>query len=229
MHSDPQRPAWWRIPSPSILLLVLLLSFLPWIEIGCENKLDTKNLFGGQAGAANVSVSTTGGKTVLATQSGFQIATGGHTERNPLGDLSKGGKKGVSIGTPSAQGQLDGSKNRPSAAPLLFFFFISLLAAVVVGLAMPPSRTRILVVAALTGAAVILLLIQSRVLGFPAVNDVAKKMNGTNAAQGVVGLNAGGFFVRYTVWYWLTWALLFGAFVPLVLEEVRTRKKRLAL
>jgi len=40
MPSDPQRPSWWRIPSPSMLLLVLLLSFLPWVEVGCENKVN---------------------------------------------------------------------------------------------------------------------------------------------------------------------------------------------
>jgi len=115
MPSDPQRPSWWRIPSPSVLLLVLLLSFLPWVEVGCENK---------------VSVSSSGGKTVLATQAGFQIATGRHTEHNPFGDLSNGGSN-------AAQARLYGDKAGRGAAPLLFVFFISLLAAVGSGL---PAR-----------------------------------------------------------------------------------------
>ena len=51
MPSDPQRPSWWRIPSPSVLLVVLLLSFLPWVDVGCENKVDMENLLGGQVGA----------------------------------------------------------------------------------------------------------------------------------------------------------------------------------
>ena len=59
-----------------------------------------------------------------------------------------------------------------------------------------------------------------------AVNDVAVRMKQAKAAQGVVGLDSGGLFVRYTVWYWLAWVLLLGAFVPLVLEEMWTRKKR---
>jgi hypothetical protein len=225
MTSDPQRPAWYRIPTPSMLLLVLLLSFLPWIEVGCENKVNTENLFGGKVGPMNVSVSTTSGKTVLATQSGFQIAVGGHTDHYPFGDLSKGGSKGATVGTPAAQGQLD-RKDGPDAAPLLLIFFISVAAAVFAGFVMAPRHMRILVIGASTVAALVVLLIQSLVLGFPAVNDVAKHMNQARAAQDVVGLDAGGLFVRYTVWYWLTWVLLFGAFVPLVLEEMWTRWKR---
>jgi hypothetical protein len=221
MPLDSQRPAWWRIPSPSMLLLVFIFSFLPWIEIGCENKVDAKNLFGGQAGATKVAVSTTGGKTVLATQSGFQIATGGHTEHNPLGESSKNADPGAT----AARGQLSSDRDGPAAAPLLFVFFLAVVTAIVAGFAMPPSRMRVLVVALSTGLAFVVLLIQSAILGFPAVNDVARKMKEAQAAQGVVGLDAGGLFVRYTIWYWLTWALLLSALVPLVVEEMQNRRK----
>jgi hypothetical protein len=207
-----------------MLLLVLLLSFLPWIEIGCENKVSTENQFGGQLGGAKVSISTPGGKPVLVTQSGIQIAAGGHTDLNPFGDHSKRGNRDADAGTPAALAQLDSRKDF-DAAPLLLVFFISVAASVIAGFAMAPSRMRLLVVGALTGAAFVVLLIQSLVLGFPAVNDVAKQMKEAKAAQGVVGLDAGGLFARYTVWYWLTWVLLFGAFVPLVLEEMWTRKR----
>lgn len=204
MPSDPQRPAWWRIPSPSVLLLVLLLSFLPWIEIGCESKV---------------------GKTVFATQSGHQIAIGSHTEHNPFGDSSNGGKKGAVVPSHPARGQMGSNKELPEAAPLLVIYFMSVLAAIVAGFAMPTSRMRILVVGGLTVAALVVLLIQSVVLGFPMVNEVAKQMKQANAAQSVIGLDAGGVFVRYTVWYWLTWAMLVGAFVPLVVEEMWKRRK----
>ena len=198
MPSDPQRPSWWRIPSPSMLLLVLLLSFLPWVEVGCENKVNMENLLGGQVGNTKVSVSSSGGKTVLATQSGFQIATGGHTEHNPFGDLSKGGK-GVTVGTPAAQAQLHGDKDGPAATPLMFLCFISLLAAIIAGFAMQPSRMRTLVTGASTGVAFVVLFIQSLIVGFPAVNDVAERMKQAKASQGLASLDAGGLFVRYTV------------------------------
>jgi hypothetical protein len=225
MTPDPQRPAWWRLPAPSMLLLVLLLSFLPWIEIGCENKVDTKTLLsniGVQSGAT-----PDNGKTVLVSQSGFQIATGGHTEHNAFRDSQKSSQKGVTTDAKSTQRQRGGDKDGLGAAPLLFLFFITVLAAIVGGFSMPPSRMRVLVVGTLTGAALIVLLIQSVIIGFPAVNDVTKQMKEAKAAQGLAGLDVANLFVRYTVWYWLTWALLLGAFIPLALEALLIRKQKL--
>jgi hypothetical protein len=214
-----------------MLLLVLLLSFLPWIEIGCENKVDTKNLLGSlanQTGATNSAAFTGGGKTVLASQSGIQIATGGHTDHNPIGDSQKDNVKGGTTKAQAGPGQVGVDRDRPGAAPLLSIFFISILAAIVAGFAMPPGRIRILVLGALTGVALVVLLIQSLVLGFPAVNDVAKQMKEAKAAQGLAGLDVANLFVRYTVWYWLTWTLLLGAFITLAIEELLMRKQRLA-
>jgi hypothetical protein len=228
MPLDGPRPSWWRFPAPSVLVLVLLLSFLPWIEIGCESKVDRSSPFGGfgiQGGPADAAVPNFSGKTILATQSGFQIATGGHSDSTSLGDLRKGNAKGVSVSAPVMPGA---NQDGPPAAPLMFVFFLLALAAVVAGFALPPSRIRLLAVGAGTGAALVVLLIQSLVLGFPAANDVAKSMKEMGAAPGIAGPDVVHLYVHYTVWYWLTWVLLLVTFVPLVLEEVLQRKQRQA-
>jgi hypothetical protein len=230
----PPRPAWWRIPSPSILVLVLLFSFFPWIEIGCESKVDTSNPMGGLGGlgglgqAKGIPSPNFASKTIVATQSGFQIATGGHSDANQLGNLQQGNAKGVTIGAPTVQVQPGSGKDGPSAAPLMFVFFLTVLAAIVAGFAMPPSPVRLLVVGACTGAAIVMLLIQSLILGFPAANDVAKSMQEAKAVQGMAGQDMVSLFVHYTTWYWLTWVLLFLALVPLVLEQVLAGKKQFA-
>src|SRR5262245_23547946 len=235
MSINATRPAWWRFPSPSLLVLVLLLSFLPWIEFGCESKVNTSSPFGdlgGFGGGKGVTApKVSGGRTILATQSGFQIATGGHTVNSPIEGMQEGKAKN-SVGS-GAKGQPPRDKDGFASAPLMFVFFLAVLTGIVTGFAMPPGRVRLLVVGASVSAAILLLLIQSVVLRFPAAKD-ADEMNAdaahTNqAAPGQItlgGQDVGKFFVRYTPWYWLTWLAVIGALVPLGLEEMLAPKKR---
>jgi hypothetical protein len=223
MPSSSPRPAWWRLPTPSCLVLVFILCFLPWIEVGCESKIDMSKQFGGQGGA-NVSFpGVQGGKQVIMTQTGVQIAYGGHTNASILSDLPEGGAGaggGISI-----SGQ---AKKDIAAAPLMFVFFLAVVVAIATGFALAPGRLRLAVVGLFTGAAIVVLLLQALVLGFPLANEVAKEIKNpaTNQA-GMLGDNAVTLFVRYTPSYWISWVVLVGALIPLVLEELLASKKRL--
>jgi hypothetical protein len=219
LHSS--RPTWWRFPAPSILVLVLALSCLPWLEIGCESKLDTSTAFGGLTGGKG-GPTIGSGRTLLVSQSGLQIATGGHTDINHLGNTPANTPKGLPLTAPGQPGSGDG----PGAAPLLFVFFLTVLAAIVIGFVRPPGRLRLWIVGTCTLSATIILLVQALILGFPAANDVAKHMRESKAAQELAGQDMVKLFVSYTPWYWLTWALLIGALVVLALEEMTANKNR---
>jgi hypothetical protein len=192
------------------MVLVLLLSFLPWIEIGCESKADLGNQLGGMGGG-QVKITPPGlgtGPQIFATQSGFQIAAGKYSKTGLIADLPEGGGQGPNLGAPGAKGPAGGGKDGPDAAPLLWLFFLGILAAIGAGFALPPSRLRVIVVGTSVGVAVLVLLVQWLILGFPAAKDVGKE------SQDAVTI-----FVRYRPEYWLTWVLLVGGLVLLAVEE----------
>jgi len=227
MPSDPPRPGWWRFPTPSCMVLVLILSFLPWLEIGCESKADLGNPLGGMGGGQlKITPPGLGGgkPMILAEQSGFQIATGNHTTKNPLEDTFGGGLGG-NVGAPGAMGAAGGGKQDIAAAPLIWLFFLGVVASIAGGLALPPSRLRAIVVGSSIGIAVLVLLVQWLILGFPAAKKIGEDPMG-NAALG--GPEQVTFFVRYTPFYWMTLVLLVGGLVLLAVEERLAPKKEAA-
>jgi hypothetical protein len=226
MPFDAPRPAWWRLPTPSCLIVVLLLSLLPWIEVGCESKLDmNKQLEGFGGGKATLTPGFQGGKQIILTQSGVQVSYGGYSKSGILADLPEGD----GMGPGGAKSQPGGAKKDIEAAPLMFLFFVAVLAGIVIGFAMPPGRLRLILVGACVASAVIVLLLQAMILGFPVANDVAKELKNPAPNQGgMMGDNAVTMFVRYTPAYWITWVVLIGSLVPLVLEELLAPKQRLA-
>jgi len=195
------------------MVLVLLLSFLPWIEIGCEGKADVGNQLGGM-GDGQFKLTPpglSGGKQIFATQSGFQVAAGTYSKAGVLTNLPAGVTVNESKG-----GQPGGGKDGPDAAPLVWLFFAGVIAAIAAGFALPPSRLRVVAVGSSVAVAVLILLVQALVLGFPAAKDVGKD---TPANPAMGGPEMVTMFVRYTPWYWMSWGAMVCALFALVLEE----------
>jgi len=214
MPPDRPRPPWWRFPTPACMVLVLILSFLPWIEIGCESKADLGKELGGMGGG-QFKITPPGlgtGPQIFAEQSGFQIATGSYTKKGMMSDLPQGGNPAA----PGAKGQPGGGKDGPDAAPLMWLFFLGVLAAIGAGFALSPGRLRTIAAGSGIGVAIVVLLVQWLILGFPAAKDVGKE---TSATAGLGGQESVTFFVRYTPVFWLTWAVLLGGLVLLAVEE----------
>jgi len=203
------------------MVLVLILSFLPWLEIGCESKADLGNQLGGMGGG-QLKITPPGlggGKQIFAEQSGFQIAAGTYTKKGLVADMPQGG------GGPGATGQPGGGKDGPDAAPLVWLFFFGVVASIAGGLALPPSRLRSIVVGSSVGIAVLVLFVQWLVLGFPAAKEVGKD---TMANPALGGQDPVSFFVRYTPFYWMTLVVLVGGLVLLAVEERLAPKKETA-
>src|SRR6516164_1499411 len=80
MPRTPQRPGWWRLPAPSVLIFTLLIGVFPWVEIGCEGKpkdfdeLNQPHPLTGKKPSRKIGEN---GKFVVATQNGYQAIWAG--------------------------------------------------------------------------------------------------------------------------------------------------------
>jgi hypothetical protein len=187
------------------MVLVLILSFLPWLEIGCESKADLGKELGGMGGMGGGQLKLTppglGSPQIFAEQSGFQIARGTYSKKGLVAEVPQGG---------------GGGDKGPDKAPLMWLFFFGVVASIAGGFALPPNRLRAIVVGSSIGIAVLVLLVQWLILGFPAAQKIGEEPMG-NAALG--GQEQVTFFVRYTPFYWMTLVLLVGGLVLLAVEE----------
>jgi hypothetical protein len=245
MAASSYRPFWWRFPSPSALLLLLIIGALPWIEVGCTGtEKDIENLNkpgpGGQKPPARLAED---GRFIFAIQNGYQTIWGGSSPGRDMAiigrELEKEAKaKGTPTGgTPkTTKGPTAKEKNKddePGAAPLVAVYFVLILVAIGVGLAMPPGLWRSLAVGGTILLAAFLLLLQT-LIGFPISTKLDKDMK----KEGQVKLfgGSGSSWKPYTqlaVGYFLNWPFLLLPLGLLGIEELvaprgkaRTKRRR---
>src|SRR5438045_1216305 len=99
-----------RYVTPGMMVMCLLLFFLPWVEVQCNVSEKGGMDFGG-AGNGNVKVTNKSSGPewmTLASQSGYQIASGGVTVMG-----TAGGGAGKKSGGPAESGE---------SAPLLWLY-----------------------------------------------------------------------------------------------------------
>lgn len=170
----------FRIMSPTAFAMTTVFFFIPWTDLSCAST------------EANV-------KIQLATQSGYEAATGGYTVGKSLKDptgRSKGLDDQIAAGMLKDKG--DGQTKDLGKAHLLWLYAAVLVGGVVAGAVIPGARPRGAAVLGLAALALLVLAGQAA-LGFPlaAKADEMDQQRQKNFAAG--GKNPGGGLVPVDV------------------------------
>ncbi len=202
----------WRISSPSTLALVLLLLFLPFVEVQCTAP-------GG----------TYGGRTLI-TQSGYQAAYGGYSV-DPL--IESAGRQAQHQmewqihpdDIPRLRAQQEQNKMQVSPAPLMILFPLLVGSAIVAGFCLPLGNARLTIMGSCVIAALMAFVAQVAT-GFPLEKAVADSVTRTSSNPGV---NFGAttvaallFKTSCTPWAWICLTLLICSGAILVAETIFT-------
>src|SRR5262249_5362629 len=147
----------WRMASPAMMLLGLILFPLPWIQVRCTQPIGER------------------GTKLLAVQSGLQAAYGGYSENPTLAtpELERQRK--------SARENFQQMDNLPRSGWMILFPFL-LLAAVLAGLVVWGSPLRSALLIGLSAAAGFVLLIQASA-GFP-LERTLRSVSSSNVSLG---------------------------------------------
>ncbi|AMV28842.1 hypothetical protein VT84_30895 [Gemmata sp. SH-PL17] len=166
-----------RLLSPIQLFICLILFFLPWVEVQCVMPKDGLGGFDadpmpGMKAGAGKAISSAGPRPFI-TQSGLQIATGGHSFASPelkmlMDEAEKSGKK---MGAPPGKGN---EKDELGKGVILFLFPILILVGGVLGIVLGPGLPRRLVVAGCCAGAIGVVGIQAAI-GFPIEQQIKKE------------------------------------------------------
>jgi hypothetical protein len=171
---SPAKPATsaLRFVTPGQLVMCLLLFFLPWVNVQCNMNAGGGMDFSDSKVKAPKSLEAPMWVTV-ATQSGFQVASGGVSFAGA--DFPGGGGKQKGAG-PKESGE---------GAPLLWLFPVAALGGIIVGFAMPSTGARKMILAGCCGLALLSAGGQA-VIGFP-INKAAEESAMKDSGGGLGG------------------------------------------
>ncbi len=195
-----------RVATPSLFLLLMLLFFLPWVDIRCT-----------EAGRPGFGIT-------VASQSGLQLCYGG------LSRFEQHMGVGPMLNQPNPPLRLVDEQRNVKPAPLILVYGILIVGGVIVGLGVPAGWLRSILVGGCSLAAFAVLLVQL-MIGFPVEDNIRRaNVGGLRDPQPInqgVRLPGGPpmavgrehLEVGTTPWFWIALLLTLGPIGMLVLDH----------
>jgi hypothetical protein len=193
------RSRWWRWLAPVNFLTALAVFLLPWVEVRCDKAAVQPRVQAPDASGVRIWAAGTSQQSeweTVVTQSGLQAVYGGYSE---------------AAGASYRSGSQDREAFDIPVAPWIGVYAGLLILAAAAGLLLRTFRRRCIAGLAFGGAAVVVLLVQGLV-GFPIEEVFLKEGESSSPARALVE-------VRYTPWYYLSFALLWGGMAAAALDR----------